>query len=97
MSNSLPHIANYSEFELYLQDEHFETIASKMEHFYLFDPCRATNLTLGQKKKKLLYWRNPTDPKIRPDPTFFLKTKKKKKDKKWPTDPKKSKTCDFFV
>ena len=24
----------------------------------------------------MLYWRNPTDPKIRPDPTFFLKTKK---------------------
>ena len=41
-------------------------------------------LALGQKKKKkLLYWRNPTDPKIRADPTFFfLKTKKKTKDKK---------------
>ena len=50
------------------------------------------------KKTKLLYWRNPTDPKIRPDPTFFFKNKKKKKKtKKWPTDPKKSKTCDFFV
>ena len=36
---------------------------------------------LGQKKK-LLYWRNPTDPKIRPDPTFFFKNQKKKKDKK---------------
>ena len=34
------------------------------------------------KKKKLLYWRNPTDPKIRPDPTFFFKKPKKKKDKK---------------
>ena len=57
--------------------------------------------TIRPKKKKLLYWRNPTDPKIRPDPTFsFKKPKKKtkkKKTKKWPTDPKKSKTCDFFV
>ena len=34
---------------------------------------------LRPKKKKLLYWRNPTDPKMRPDPTFFfLKTTKKK-------------------
>ena len=48
------------------------------------------------KKKKLLYWRNPTDPKIRPDPTFFFLNQKKKKKKKWPTDPTKSKTCDFF-
>ena len=40
-------------------------------------------LQVGPKKKKLLYWRNPTDPKIRPDPTFFfLKTKKKKKRQK---------------
>ena len=30
------------------------------------------------KKKKLLYWRNPTDPKIRPDPTFFFFFKPKK-------------------
>ena len=37
------HIANYSEFELYLPDEHFETIASKIGPFYLFDPCRAKN------------------------------------------------------
>ena len=29
---------------------------------------------LGQKK--MLYWCNPTDPKIRPDPTFFLNQKK---------------------
>ena len=29
------HIANYSEFELYLPDEHFETIASKLDHFFL--------------------------------------------------------------
>ena len=27
------HIANYSEFELYLPDEHFETIASKIGAF----------------------------------------------------------------
>ena len=40
----------------------------------------------------MLYWHNPTDPKIRPDPTL-----KKKKDKKRPTDPKISKTCDFFL
>ena len=26
-------MANYSEFELYLQDEHFETIVSKIEEF----------------------------------------------------------------
>ena len=39
------HMANYSEFELYLQDEHFETIASKIGAFLLFDPCRAKNLT----------------------------------------------------
>ena len=30
-----------------------------------------------KKKKKLLYWRNPTDPKIRPDPTIFFNQKKK--------------------
>ena len=47
-------------------------------------------------KKKLLYWRNPTNPKIRPDPTFFFKKTKKKTKKKRPTDPKKSKTCDVF-
>ena len=34
-----------------------------------------------KKKKKLLYWRNPTDPKIRPDPTFFLNPKKKTTDR----------------
>ena len=27
------HIANYSEFEMYLPDEHFETIASKIVAF----------------------------------------------------------------
>ena len=27
------HIVNYSEFELYLQDEHFETIVSKIGSF----------------------------------------------------------------
>ena len=26
----------------------------------------------------MLYWRNPTDPKIMPDPTFKKKKKKKK-------------------
>ena len=31
----------------------------------------------AKAKKKLLYWRNPTDPKIRPDPTFFFLNKKK--------------------
>ena len=30
----------------------------------------------------MLYWRNPTDPKIRPDPIFFLNKQKKKKKKK---------------
>ena len=41
------HIANYSEFELYLQDEHFETTASESGAFVfnLFDPCRAKNVT----------------------------------------------------
>ena len=38
-------MANYSDFALYLLDEHFETIASKIGSFYLFDPCRAKNLT----------------------------------------------------
>ena len=33
------HIANYSEFEMYLPDEHFQTIASK-------DPCRAKTFDL---------------------------------------------------
>ena len=28
------HIANYSEFELYLPDENFEAIASKIEAFF---------------------------------------------------------------
>ena len=40
-------LANYSEFELYLQDKHFETIANKLDHFYLFDPCKAQNLAFG--------------------------------------------------
>ena len=36
-------MANSSEFELYLKDEHFDTILqAKLEHFYLFDPFRAT-------------------------------------------------------
>ena len=41
------HIANYSEFELHLRDEHFETIASKakLEHFHLFDTCKGKNVT----------------------------------------------------
>ena len=39
------HIANYSEFELYLPDEYFETIASKIGPFGLFDPCRAKKMT----------------------------------------------------
>ena len=34
-------IENYSEFELYLPDERFETIDSKIGAFYLFDSCRA--------------------------------------------------------
>ena len=39
-------MANYFDFLLlYLLDEHFETIASKIGAFYLFDPCRAKNLT----------------------------------------------------
>ena len=56
---------------------------------YVTQHCKA-------KKKKLLYWRNPTDPKIRPGPTFKKNKKQKKKTKKRPTDPKKSKTCDYF-
>ena len=36
--------------------------------------------SIRQKKKKLLYWRNPTDPKIRPDPTFLFKKQNKKKN-----------------
>ena len=31
------HIANYSEFELYLPDEHFDTIASKIGSFLTSD------------------------------------------------------------
>lgn len=39
-------------------------------------------------KKKLLYWRNPPDPKNTPDPTlFFFSVKNKTKNQ--PTDPKK--------
>ena len=62
--NETRYMANYSEFELYLKDEHFDTILqAKLEHFYLFDPFRAKNLTFGPffnkaKKRKLLYWRN---------------------------------------
>ena len=37
---------------------------------------------IHKAKKKLLYWRNPTDPKIRPDPTFFFLNKKKKKKRR---------------
>ena len=29
------HIENYSEFELYLQDEHFETTVSKIENILI--------------------------------------------------------------
>ena len=79
-------------------------VSSVRRHAELNEPCSHRYLTfLGsvnmiylRPKKKLLYWRNPTDPKIRPDPTFFCKKQKQTK-KKWPTDPKKSKTCDFFV
>ena len=50
-----------------------------------------------RQKKKLLYWRNPTDPKIRPDPTFFfLKTKKKRQKNDRPI-LKKAKPVIFFV
>ena len=39
-------MAKYSDFSLYLLDEHFETIASTIgAFFYLFDPYRAKNLT----------------------------------------------------
>ena len=38
-------MANYSECELSLQEKHFETFASKIGAFYLFDTCRAKNLT----------------------------------------------------
>ena len=31
-------MTNYFDFSLYLFDEHFETIASKIGAFYLFDP-----------------------------------------------------------
>ena len=41
----------------------------------IFSVHCAADGRLGQKKT-LLYWRNPTDPKIRPDPTFFFKPKK---------------------
>ena len=41
-------MANYSDFSLYLLDKHFETIARKLDHFYLFDPCRAKNLTFDR-------------------------------------------------
>ena len=39
------HIANYSKFELYLPHEHLRPLPAKLELFYLFDPCRAKNLT----------------------------------------------------
>ena len=39
------HIENYSELKLYLQDKHFQTTASNIGAFYMFDPCRAKNLT----------------------------------------------------
>ena len=42
-------------------------------------------------KKKLLYWRNPTDPKIRPDPTF-----KKRDTKNDRPILKKAKAVFFF-
>ena len=39
-------MANYSDFSLYLQDEHFETTASKIESFLPVWPLyRAKNLT----------------------------------------------------
>ena len=61
------HIANYSEFESYVPDEHFETIASKIGAFYL--SCLTfynyeTALEIGQtilflnryNKRNLLVW-----------------------------------------
>ena len=54
---------------------------------------KCDSFTLGQKKK-LLYWRNPTDPKIRPDPKFFFKTKKT--DKKTTDRFFKAKPVIFF-
>ena len=36
----------------------------------------------------MLYWRNLTDPKIRPDPIFFFFNQKKKKKNDRPTNPK---------
>ena len=41
----MQHRANYSEFELYFPDEHFETIASKIGSFLPDYPYRAKKLT----------------------------------------------------
>ena len=38
--------------------------------------------TLKAKKEKKLYWRNPTDPKIRPDPRFFYFIFHEKREKR---------------
>ena len=50
----------------------------------------------SHKAKKLLYWRNPTDPKIRPDPTFKKKKKKKKRQKNDRPILKNAKPVIFF-
>ena len=38
-------MANHSEFELHLQDEHFQTIAGNIGELLPVWPCRAKNLT----------------------------------------------------
>ena len=50
-------------------------------------------LDKAKKKKKLLYWRNPTDSKIRPDPTF---KKKKRQENDRPILKKAKPAIDFF-
>ena len=51
--------------------------------------------TIRPPPKKLLYWRNPTDPKIRPDPTFFFNQKKRQKNDR--PILKKAKPVFFFL
>ena len=64
------------------------------QYLYLFSDTH--DCTHKAKKKKCYI--GVTRPTLKLGPTLlFFFFKQKKKDKKWPTDPKKNKTCDFFV
>ena len=71
-------IWSYFSFKWWAYNIKFSVIS--IQEWYIHNKYPAAKA----KKKKLLYWCNPTDPKIKPDPTFKKKTTTTttKKDKK---------------